>query len=30
VVTAILLPMLGGVLIEAVFATMQAIHQFKR
>jgi len=29
-VTAILLPLLAGVLIEAVFTTMQAIHQFRK
>jgi DNA-binding CsgD family transcriptional regulator len=30
VLAAILLPLLGGVLIEAVFTTMQAIHEFRR
>lgn len=29
-ITAILLPLLAGVLIEAVFTTMQAIHQFRK
>jgi len=29
-ITAILLPLLAGVLIESVFTTMQAIHQFRK
>lgn len=29
-ITAVLMPLLAGVLIEAVFTTMQAMHQFRR